>query len=99
MQEGFRLFPEQASTFAIQVDKLYLFLLAVSVFFAGLIVILITFFAVKYRRRPGREAEQTETVMELEVLWTVVPAMLTLVMFVWSANLFMDQSIPPKGAQ
>src|SRR5690349_11855807 len=56
---AFPLFPAQASTMAERVDQLYFFLLGISVFFAGLICILIIVFAIKYRRRsttssPGR---------------------------------------------
>jgi cytochrome c oxidase subunit 2 len=100
MQSGFRLFPEQASTFAPQVDYLYGFLIAVTTFFTGLIVVLVVGFAIKYRHRPGREeAEHTETGMGLELLWTAIPSVLVLVMFVWGAALFLAESVPPKGAQ
>jgi cytochrome c oxidase subunit II len=99
MQSGFRLFPEQASTLAPQVDYLYGFLIAVSGFFTALIVVLIVSFAIKYRRRPAREAEQTETVIGLELVWTAVPSILVLVMFVWGAALFLAETVPPKGAQ
>jgi cytochrome c oxidase subunit 2 len=98
VQESFRLLPEQASTFAERMDALYWYIVAVSAFFSILIFVLIIFFAIKYRRRPGREAEQPHTVLRLEVIWTVIPALLVLSMFVWSADLFLDQMIPPAGA-
>jgi cytochrome c oxidase subunit II len=99
MQSGFRLFPEQASTLAPQVDYLYGFLIAVTTFFTALIVVFVVGFAIKYRRRPGREAEQTETVMGLELLWTAIPTILVLVIFIWGAALFLAETVPPKGAQ
>ena len=43
------MFPEQASTFAWQVDYLYFYLIAISVFFTVGIVAAIFFFVVKYR--------------------------------------------------
>ena len=49
------LFPEQASTFAPQVDALYFFLIALAVFFSLLIAGLVIYFAVKYRRRSENE--------------------------------------------
>jgi cytochrome c oxidase subunit II len=98
MQQGFQLFPRQASTFAPHVDNLYLFLIGMSVFFSVLISVAILVLAIKYRRTPGRNAVQVEDVMGLEILWTAMPALLTLGIFVWSSSLFMDQSIPPKGA-
>jgi cytochrome c oxidase subunit II len=96
---GFPLFPEQASTMAPRVDQLYFFLLGVSVFFATLILILIIAFAVKYRRRSDDEQPQPISGnLGLEILWTVVPLSLTLVMFVWGARLFFITFYPPTDA-
>src|SRR5262249_8936163 len=99
IEEGFRLFPAQASTFAEKVDRLYLFLVGMSGFFAGLIIVLVVTFAVIYRRRPGRNPERSKQSLGLELTWTVIPLILTMVIFVWSADLFLDQSIPPEGAE
>jgi cytochrome c oxidase subunit II len=98
MQSGFQLFPEQASTFAERVDTLFGFLLGVSGFFSLLICTLIVVFAVKYRRRPGSLFVPTKELLSLEIIWTVIPAMLVMVMFVWGAALFLDQVTPPRGA-
>ena len=96
---GFPLFPEQASTMAPRVDQLYFFLLGVSVFFATLILILIIAFAVKYRRRSDNEQPQPISGnLGLEILWTLVPLSLTLVMFVWGARLFFITFYPPSDA-
>src|SRR5258705_5093912 len=94
---GFPLFPEQASTMAPRVDQLYFFLLGVSVFFATLILILIIAFAVKYRRRSDNEQPQPISGnLGLEILWTLVPLSLTLVMLVWAARLFFVTFYPPS---
>src|SRR5260370_14505997 len=93
------LFPELASTGAARVDALFLFLLAVSVFFAMLIFSLVLYFAVKYRRRS--EAEQPRPILgdvRLELLWTVIPLGLTMIMFVWGANLYFTMASPPADA-
>jgi cytochrome c oxidase subunit II len=96
---GFPLFPEQASTMAPRVDQLYFFLLGVSVFFATLILILIIAFAIKYRRRSNDEQPRPISGnLGLEILWTVVPLSLTLVMFVWGARLFFITFYPPSDA-
>jgi len=99
MEEGFRLIPEQASAFAARYDILYWFLTGVCGFFALLIVVLIVVFAVRYRRRPDREAEQSSESLGLELFWSVVPTILVMVMFVWGADLYLDETIPPKGAE
>jgi cytochrome c oxidase subunit 2 len=98
MEKGFQLFPEQASTFAERVDTLYWFLIGVSGFFSTLIVVLIVFFAIKYRRRSDRLPEQTKTVLSLELAWTAIPALLVMVMFVWGSAVYLDQTVPPRGA-
>jgi cytochrome c oxidase subunit 2 len=102
MQEGFQLFPVPASTFALKVDQLYWFLIGVTVFFGGLIAILVVGFGFRYRRRPGRVAEQPGHGLGstlLEVFWSAVPLAVVIVMFTWSSKLFLDQSIPPVGAE
>jgi len=93
------LFPAEASTVAGKVDALFFFLVAVSGFFAVLIFVLIAYFAVKYRRRPGNEnPPATRTVMTLEVLWTAIPTGLTAVIFFWGARLFFSIYTPPPNA-
>ena len=96
---GFPLFPEQASTMAGRVDELFYFLIAVSVFFATLIFVLIVVFAIKYRRR--NEEERPQSIpgnLHLEILWTTIPLALTMVMFVWGAKLYFVTYYPPRDA-
>jgi len=91
--------PEQASTFAPDVDHLLYFLLAVTVFFTLLIFGAIFYFAVRYRRRSERELPHaSHGGMALEILWTVIPFGLTMVMFTWGADIFFRESRPPADA-
>jgi cytochrome c oxidase subunit 2 len=93
------LFPEQASTIAPDVDHLLYFLLAVAVFFTVLIFAAIFYFAIRYRRRSERELPQeVHGGMALEILWTVIPFGLTMIMFTWGANIFFRESRPPDNA-
>lgn len=99
MNKGFQLFPEQASTLAAQVDYLYFFLIAVSLFFSVLIFFLIYIFAVRYRRKSEHEVpEQIPGLLKLEMLWSVIPFLLCMVVFAWGATLYFDTYSPPKGA-
>jgi cytochrome c oxidase subunit 2 len=99
MWQNLPLFPEQASTLAPRVDALFFFLLAVSVFFAVLIFTLLLYFAVKYRRRSDRDRPRLiEGGLLLEVIWTVVPLGLTVVMFAWGALLFAEIRTAPADA-
>jgi len=99
LSQGLRWFPEQASTVAGQVDALFLFLVAVSVFFAGLIFLLVFVFALRYRRRA--EDERPKAIhgsLILEGLWTVIPLGIALAIFVWGAYLYFVISRPPAAA-
>src|SRR6476661_8619246 len=93
------IFPEQASTIAPDVDHLLYFLLAVSLFFTLLIFGAIFYFAVRYRRRSEQELPHVvHGGMALEVVWTVIPFGLTMVMFSWGASIFFRESRPPENS-
>jgi cytochrome c oxidase subunit 2 len=95
----FRLHPETASSFAGDVDLLYWFLVGLTAFFSLLIAGLVVFFAIKYRRRSEDEIPQPfEGSMKLEIVWTVIPLIIVLGIFGWSARLYMTLSRPPDDA-
>jgi cytochrome c oxidase subunit 2 len=95
----FRIFPRRASTVAGEVDHLYLFLVGVTVFFTVLIFSLVIIFAIKYRRRPGREhGTQTGSNTTLEIVWMLIPLGLCMVMFFWGAKLYFGIYRPPSDA-
>lgn len=93
------LFPRQASTFANDVDTLYLFLVVLSAFFSILIAGLIVYFAIKYRRRdPISIGARITGSIPLELTWTIIPLGLSMVIFVWGAALFYRMARPPRDA-
>jgi cytochrome c oxidase subunit II len=99
MFTNFPLFPHQGSAQAAQVDGLYFFMLAVSAFFSLLIATLVVFFAVKYRRRRKDEVGAAiHGSLALELLWTIIPFFIMMVMFAWGAKVFFELSRPPAGA-
>jgi cytochrome c oxidase subunit 2 len=90
------LFPESASMMATRVDHLYFFLLAIATFFTVLIAGLIVYFAVKYRRRsPDAVGQSVQGGLPLEIAWTVIPLLITVVLFVWGADVFVAEQRPP----
>ena len=94
------LFPVQASSIAPTVDHLLYFLLAVAAFFSVGIFLCIFYFAIRYRRRSESEMPiPIEGSVSLEILWSVIPFGLTMIMFVWGANVFFTMSRPPDDAQ
>jgi cytochrome c oxidase subunit 2 len=99
MFTNFPFFPEQASAQAAQVDGIYFFMLAVTAFFSLLIAGLVVVFAIKFRRRHKDEVgANIHGSLALELLWTIIPFMITMVMFVWGAKVFFSIYRPPAGA-
>lgn len=92
------LFPEAATELAGQVDALYFFLCALSLFFSVLISGALLFMAIRYRRRPGVEATQVEGSLKLELLWTGIPLLISLFIFAWGAQLYVKITHVPADA-
>jgi cytochrome c oxidase subunit II len=98
MDTGLPLFPEQASTMAGRVDALYLFLIAISVFFGTLIATLVVTFAIKFRRRSRDERPQPiHGSTALELAWTLIPLGIVMVIFLWGAEVFFAMARVPPG--
>ena len=95
----FRLFPISASSAAQRVDTLYLFLVAMTLLLTAGIFLTIFYFAIKYRRRStDRAPEPVHGGMTLEVVWSVVPLVVTMVIFFWGASIYVRDARPPAGA-
>jgi cytochrome c oxidase subunit II len=99
MWSNLPLFPAQASSVAGRVDALFLFLMLVSTFFATLIFVLIFYFAIKYRYRSETEQPTSKHGdLRLELLWTLIPLGLVMIMFFWGVRLYVTLSHPPANA-
>jgi cytochrome c oxidase subunit 2 len=99
MNPSFELIPEAASSTASRLDHLTAYLLIVATIFTLLIFACIFYFAIKYRRRSDHERPvEIEGALPLEILWSVIPFLLMMVMFVWGASVFFEMSRPPDDA-
>jgi cytochrome c oxidase subunit II len=99
MFTNFPFFPQAASEQAGQIDALYFFLVTVTAFFTVLVAVLVIAFAVKFHRKHDDEVGVAiHGSLALELLWTVIPLGITMVMFVWGAQVFFHLTRPPKGA-
>lgn len=91
--------PPAASSIAEGVDQLHYFLTAITLFFTALIFAVIFYFMVKYRRRSEDDKpSETEENLPLEVAWTVIPALICVVIFIWSSSLYVRNARPPDAA-
>ena len=80
-------------------DLLYAFIVAVCAFFTVLVAALVVYFTVKYRRRnPDDVGADIHGSLSLELTWTFIPFVLSLVMFAWGASLFFRLATPPANA-
>jgi cytochrome c oxidase subunit 2 len=81
--------PEQASTFAGEVDALYLYLVLLTLFFSVAISALIIYFAIRYRRRNAMEVPRpVHGSMILESAWSIIPLLIAMTIFAWSASVY-----------
>jgi len=91
--------PESASTVSSKVDALYFYLSGVTLFFTLLISGVIVFFVIKYRRRsPFEIPRPISGSHKLEALWSVIPFIIAMSMFAWGAQIYFQNSRPPKNA-
>ena len=99
MQTSFPLFPPNASSVATEMDLLYLFIVAVSAFFAIVVTALVVVFAIKFKRRhPDDVGKDIHGSLALELTWTIIPFILSMMMFIWGASLFYRLAKPPADA-
>ncbi len=91
--------PEKASTFVDIVDPAFNLFLWISIFFFGLICILIAVFTVKYlRRRPNQLATaQITHNLTLELSWTILPLIIVMGLFFLGMKGYLNMRVAPAG--
>ena len=87
-----------ASNFVYGVDKVFLIILAISFFFMIAITAVMIYFVIKYNRKKNIPAVQLKDNMNLEIAWTVIPLLLTLLMFYYGYAAYLPMRHPPKNA-
>ncbi len=89
--------PETVSTYGPEIDRLFYLIYYVTgaVFFAVQITLLV--FLWNYRHRPGRRATYTHGNTALEIIWTVVPAIILVIQAFMSRSVWAEIKgrIPP----
>ncbi len=92
-------FPEQASTFAWQVDYLYFYLIAISVFFTVGIVVAIGIFAVQYREKEKfATPDEMHGSIPLELFWSFIPFVISMTIFLGGAIVYYNQFKIPENS-
>ena len=93
--------PHNISTYGADIDWLFSLIQWITgVIFLGVMGALLAF-VVKYRHREGRRATYTHGSTALEVLWTIVPAIILIVLFMLSQSIWwsIKGSVPDSNFQ
>ncbi|OFZ31813.1 MAG: cytochrome c oxidase subunit II [Bdellovibrionales bacterium RIFCSPHIGHO2_01_FULL_40_29] len=91
--------PEQGTQIAKEVDNLYGFLLVVSFISCAILIGGMIYFAIKYKRKS--QSDKTPYITHdtrLEILWSVIPLIIFLVVFAWGWTIYHDMRAMPENA-
>jgi len=93
------LLPAAKSTFAHEVDALFMFIIISGSFLVAGITAAIIYFSYKYRRRSENDVTPLITHNNmLEVTWSIIPLIIVLVVFSWGFKTFVKMTTPPDDA-
>jgi cytochrome c oxidase subunit 2 len=94
-----RWLPRDVSTFGAEVDRLFYIIYYLTGVVFILVAACLVYFLVKYRHREGdgRRATYTHGSTTLEIIWTTVPAVILVVLFVMSRATWarIKEDVPP----
>jgi len=88
----------QALNYVKYVDKTFLIIVGICVFFLVLITFLMLFFVIKYNKKRNPKAVNIHGSTKLEILWTVIPIFIVLYMFWLGWSGYKVKYKPPKDS-
>ncbi|MDO8730774.1 MAG: cytochrome c oxidase subunit II [Candidatus Omnitrophota bacterium] len=88
------LLPESASTYAPRVDQLFWIILGITGFFFFLVQACLLLFILKYRDRPGQKASYVHGSTLVEIVWTVIPALILVGLTIASQKVWAEIRYP-----
>jgi cytochrome c oxidase, subunit II len=93
--------PEGVSSYSGRVDGLFYLILWITGIIFVVVEVLLLFFLFRYRRREGRRARYTHGNNRLEVIWTIIPAVICVVLALLSRRTWAEikQQIPKDAMQ
>jgi len=94
-----RLWPAQASDYAVQVDHLVIGFTAMMALFVVPVLVALAVFIWRYRRgRPADRDHRPSGDLRIELAWVILPFLASMVIFGLSARLFFYARTPPDDA-
>ena len=93
--------PEQASTYAHEIDAMFHLIMWITGVVFVIVEALLLYFLWKYRHRPGRKAHYTHGNNRLEVIWTIVPALICVMLALLSRRIWTEikENMPADALQ
>jgi cytochrome c oxidase subunit 2 len=91
--------PEGVSTFSSDIDGMFWLILWITGIIFVVVELLLIVFLWRYRHREGRQVVYTHGNNRLEVIWTIVPAVICVVLALMSRRIWADvkQRMPEDG--
>jgi len=87
-----------ASNFVQAVDTAFLIILGISVFFLVGITAVMIYFVFRYNKKRNPKSSYIPGSTKLEIIWTVIPVILVLIMFFYGWAGYAPMQKPPKDA-
>jgi cytochrome c oxidase subunit II len=87
-----------ASNFTNDVDKTFLIIFYVAVFFLVGITATMIYFVFRYNKKRSPKSEHIEGNLTIEIVWTIIPLILVSIMFVYGWTNWKTMKSPPKNA-
>jgi cytochrome c oxidase subunit II len=93
-----RWLPEDVSTYGHEIDSLFFLIYYITAATFILVTVLMVLFLVMYRERPGRRATYSHGNTTLEIIWTIIPAAILIVLSFMSVNTWakLKNTMPPS---
>jgi cytochrome c oxidase subunit 2 len=98
LYSGIRLFGTAASTQAHRTDTIFLAMLLLCSTVATILLVLVVFFAIRYRRGSRVDRTPPRELRGIEIAWTIAPLLVFFSIFGWAARDFITLADPPADA-
>jgi cytochrome c oxidase subunit II len=102
MNDFWRL-PANISTFGADIDSMFFLIAVITGIVFVLVEVVLIYFLIRYRWRPGRKATYTHGNAKLEVIWTTATAVIVVAIGLMSRGLWLDikdeRRFPPPGLE
>ena len=90
--------PLDASNFVASFDRAFFFIIGIAITLLIAITVLMLYFVYKYNNKRSPKAANIEGSTKLEIIWTVIPTLLALLMFYFGWAGWRPMKSPPKDA-